>query len=724
MVFVIDASPVQREKTSSPILEKMPDLDLINEALDENGILDGAKFFSKSMGFLKVADLLSFIQVKCKKRLTAVKFDGVQVVDEIQPEHFLHYIPVSANIISCKRVITARSILEYPKAYYTGILEVNSDRFRYISFSKLPTGRLKLVVYPVMYEWKKKVIPILEVLAVEKPPEPQASITPHNLDDLRALYTMLVGEDVNVKLALLALASRLNLNRDFWVMGIVVQGESSAGKSYFVDNVLQPFRLLKRVEEFTRFTGAFLERKFRGRNMDECILTIYELFENTPQQLHLTLSEGRLRVGIVDRETGEPVEYEFEGQPFLFSTTPLEGLRPDLRNRLIVTSVDETDEQTNRIIEFQTRLAADAELAAALKQKQAEGAEAVAAWFKSLKPAYVAVPWAEKLREAVTFSSVKLRRDWRKFIALIQASALLFQHERQTFEKDGKRFVVADRRDFENVLSVMPAFKQTLQNVTETQRLILDVMDSNLTWTTSELTKVVNAKGRSMSSKRVRRILEELEELGYVVVTRNPGKENIYEKVGGYREVDFNRLLDIIPVLEQAKGLEQLEQVGTGLEHQPVLAQEAVEAGNFEESRGVGTQETHTDAPSKERGGEESESEEKVKNEVESSGFEYYGNTEKDVSEGAAACPTPLENPEFQGPTPPNPEKAECSNPIPGVFQRSNPEVSLKCAFGLHENCPGKFPSLKIDWEKKMTYPTIIPCQCTCHASNTAPEMT
>ena len=58
------------------------------------------------------------------------------------------------------------------------------------------------------------------------------------------------------------------------------------------------------------------------------------------------------------------MEYEFEGQPFLFSTTPLEGLRPDLRNRLIVTSVDESDEQTNRIIEFQTRLAADAELAA------------------------------------------------------------------------------------------------------------------------------------------------------------------------------------------------------------------------------------------------------------------------------------------------------------------------------------------------------------------------
>jgi hypothetical protein len=222
-----------------------------------------------------------------------------------------------------------------------------------------------------------------------------------------------------------------------------------------------------------------------------------------------------------------------------------------------------------------------------------------------------------------------------------------------------------------------------------------------------------------MSSKRVRRILEELEELGYVVVTRNPGKENIYEKVGGYKEVDFNRLLDIIPVLEQAKGLEQLEQVGTGLEHQPVLAQEAGENGNSEELRGVGTQETHTDASSTEGEGEVSESEEKVKNKDESSGVEYYNN----VSEGVAACPTPIENPEFWGPTPQNPEKAECSNSVPGVFQRSDPEVSLNCAFGLHEACSGEFPSLQIDWEKKMTYTTIIPCQCTCHASNTAPEV-
>jgi hypothetical protein len=99
------------------------------------------RFFSKSMGFLKVADLLSFIQVKCKKRLTAVKFDGVQVVDEIQPEHFLHYVPVLANIISCKRVIKPAAFSNTRRHTILGCLKSTQTDSATFHFSKLPTGR-------------------------------------------------------------------------------------------------------------------------------------------------------------------------------------------------------------------------------------------------------------------------------------------------------------------------------------------------------------------------------------------------------------------------------------------------------------------------------------------------------------------------------------------------------------------------------------------------------
>jgi hypothetical protein len=338
-------------------------------------------------------------------------------------------------------------------------------------------------------------------------------------------------------------------------MGVVVQGERSSGKSYFVANVLEPFALLRRVEEFTRFTGAYLERKFVGRNMDDVILVIYEMPEDAPQQLHLTLSEGKLRVGIIDRETGEPHEFAFEGMPFLFSTTPLEGLRPDIRERVIITSIDESDEQTSRIIAFQTRKAADFSFAEKIREEKQHGAEAIAGWFTNLKPAYVVIPWAAKLKEALTFMSVKLRRDWRKFLALIQASALLFQHDRVVVERDGKRIVYADRRDLENVLTVMPAFRQTLQNVNEVQRFVLDLMDPNvrITWTVRDLAKLAIERGKKITTRRLKQILDELEALGYVAVTRQPGKENLYEKIADYEKIDFSKIVDCVDVYTSAE---------------------------------------------------------------------------------------------------------------------------------------------------------------------------
>ena len=241
--------------------------------------------------------------------------------------------------------------------------------------------------------------------------------------------------------------------------------------------------------------------------------------------------------------------------PFLFSTTPLEGLRPDIRERVIVTSIDESDEQTSRIIAYQTRRAADFSFAEKIREERQHGVEAIAGWFANLRPAYVVIPWAAKLKEALTFMSVKLRRDWRKFLALIQASALLFQHDRVVIERDGKRIVHADRRDLVNVLSVMPAFRQTLQNVNEVQRFVLDLMDPNvrITWTVRDLAKLAIERGKRITTRRLKQILDELEALGYVAVTRQPGRENLYEKITDYEKIDFSRIVDQVDIYTSAE---------------------------------------------------------------------------------------------------------------------------------------------------------------------------
>jgi len=533
----------------------------LHEIVAEDGvtkdyvIIDAAKFLRHQLTSVDPFSLFQEFQLihARKPRVLWLRADGVEPLRELTATDFGKYQLIEANILSCKMMLdvqkreTGDPVIE---SFYGGVLMIGNEKFRYYAKFRIEPGKKLLLAFPRVKETKKGLRPVIDVLAVEKRREFPIILVPKTLDDLRACYPNIVGEDVNVKLALLALASRMNLDKDFWIMGIVVQGERSSGKSYFVANVLEPFAHLGRVEEFTRFTGAYLERKFAGKNMDDVILVIYEMPEDVPQQLHLTLSEGKLRVGIIDRETGEPLEFTFEGMPFLFSTTPLEGLRPDVRERVIITSIDESDEQTSRIIAFQTRKAADFLFAEKIREEKRRGAEAIAGWFANLKPAYVVIPWAAKLKEALTFTSVKLRRDWRKFLALIQASALLFQHDRVVIEREGKRIVFADRRDLENVLSVMPAFRQTLQNVNEVQRFVLDLMDPNIriTYTVRDLAKLALERGKKITTRRLRQILEELEGLGYVAVARQPGKENLYEKIADYEKVDFAKIVDQIDI--------------------------------------------------------------------------------------------------------------------------------------------------------------------------------
>ena len=513
---------------SRPAAQEWPE-EMPADIFTAEGALDVEKF-------LEIADNLPG-DIVFKNPLRIMKIDAVPVVTELGAEYVNRYRVFEGNIFSCRRVWRDNP----PRTAFAGFMMIGDEKVRYESAIRVPLGRRRVLGRLELVSTKKTIRPLLKILAYEQEKELTTDWRPSSLSDVRACFPRLVGEDMNVALLILALASRLNLNRDFWIMGVVLQGESSAGKSYLASQVLEPFRLLGRVEEFTRFTGPYLERRFRGRNMDDVILLIYELGENVPQQLHLSLSEGKLRVGLVDRETGEALEYEFEGMPFLLSTTPLEHLRPDLRNRVIVTSIDESEEQTKRILEYETWLAKNG--AAKLLDKQTEeAARQFAAYFRTLKPAAVAVPWADKLYSRLTFYNTKLRRDWKKLFALIQASALLFQHDRQVEEHDGVRVIYADKRDFENLMFVMPVFATTLQNLTPAQRKIVEVLeDTNLDvmLTLKEIMSRLAQRKIRLSPKRVYEVLNELEVLGYVVIERE-GRQNKYARVRMPESIDFS----------------------------------------------------------------------------------------------------------------------------------------------------------------------------------------
>ncbi|MHC1624045.1 MAG: hypothetical protein ACXQTR_05595 [Candidatus Methanospirareceae archaeon] len=492
-------------------------------------------------------------QVREDGQAPRLVWHGLEPLTEFKISNLRKLRPYRVKILSCKRVFIKNEYNNIEEKII-GFLELNGERFRYAAPYELPVDELVVWAIPEVKERKNDMVDIMfEIWGYEEVYSDAGLTSIQVLDDefkdlksIRDCYVKIVDEDVNVALSVLALASRLNKLRDFWVMGIILQGRSSSGKSYLMSNILKPWSLLGKVEEFTRFTGAYLERKFSNlnRNLDDVIFAIYELFSNTPQQLHLTLSEGKLKVGVVDKETGEPIEFEFEGMPFMFSTTPMEGIREDLRNRIINISIDESDEQTKKILEFETKLAKDPNFADNINRIDELNMRRLAKYIDSLEKKYVIVPYADRLFEALTFWDVKLRRDWKKLLSLLHASALLFQKRRPKITlENGEEAVVATLEDFDNLLYIMPAFEETITNLPKHCKMLFEIMKKEGAdeYTIKDLTVLVNRYDWKIGDNRVRQILKELAAMGLVAVDES-GRPHKYSIIRDYERIDLAKI--------------------------------------------------------------------------------------------------------------------------------------------------------------------------------------
>jgi hypothetical protein len=377
---------------------------------------------------------------------------------------------------------------------------------------------------------------------------------PETLDEVRCLFPKIVGEDSNVKLAILALFTLKLADPGERLMGIIVEGSNSVGKSHFSKNILKPLQMEQlgpepgdtRVIEFTRMTGAFLERALAHKNLDRRILFMQEI-SNAPYQLHLTLSEGKLKIGIVVREGGEfkPMEIEAQGQPFLWATSVEWHGSPDLIHRSVVLNLDESEEQTWRIVSFESKMAADLHFHDYIDHF----ADAAARlfyhiWRNTPDNVKVVVPFIEKLQEKIVLeANVKLRRDWNKMIALIRASAILFWKHRYRFKQlvdDGSGLkreqlvIIADERDLENVLPLLStSFRQTLTNLSNREKKVIDLLlekyanNGEGEPTPAYVKDIARETGIPAQSLR-NYIIPSLEAKGYIVCDRDGRAMGIY----------------------------------------------------------------------------------------------------------------------------------------------------------------------------------------------------
>jgi DNA primase catalytic core len=241
--------------------------------------------------------------------------------------------------------------------------------------------------------------------------------------------TGLIGEENNKLLGYIAMTSR---KRDT-PLSVLILSSSGAGKTALQDAVLAfcpPEDLVK----LTALSGKALFYK-EQTSLKHKVLALEEGdgAEEASYAIRNLISAKELvsESTIKDLATGRltTMENKVEGPTPVFLTTTRPEIDPETKSRFFVTSVDESREQTRKILSFQRRLhesdglITSPEIEAILKKHRN--------FQRLLKQIAVKNPFAGKL----TYGDDRLqgRRDQPKYLNLIKAIAFLRQMQKEVF---------------------------------------------------------------------------------------------------------------------------------------------------------------------------------------------------------------------------------------------------------------------------------------------------
>jgi DNA primase len=296
---------------------------------------------------------------------------------------------------------------------------------------KRDLGRLLLAVEQAQMELAKPQEQTAHVVTLS-PEERDAALKwlrePNLIGRLREAFHQagIIGEEGNTLVAYLAGVSQ-KLARP---LAVIIQSASAAGKTTLMDAVLSFFPEEERVK-YSAMTGQSLY--YLGEtSLKHKILAVVEEAgaERASYALKLLQSEGELTIASTGKDpaTGKLVtqEYHVEGPVMIFLTTTAIDLDEELQNRCLTLAVDESAEQTQRIHRLQRERRTLAGLVA--HQERTDLLQKLRNAQRLLSPLPVVNPFAP----ALTFVTARTRnrRDHEKYLTLIDAIALLHQHQR------------------------------------------------------------------------------------------------------------------------------------------------------------------------------------------------------------------------------------------------------------------------------------------------------
>jgi DNA primase catalytic core len=366
-------------------------------------------------------------------------------------EKNLSYEALKVNLLAAAPIVEAARSVDHPdksqpQAVYVDTLDLYQARAR-AAFVKSAAAELGVaeeiikgdvgkILLALEAEQEKLITAALEpkaaaAVSIDEPSRARAMnlLTSEDLiERIAADFSRsgVVGERSNALVGYLAAVSR-KLDRP---LALLIQSTSAAGKSSLLDAVLKFVPEEDRIV-YSAMTGQSLF--YMGeRDLKHKILAIAEEHgaARASYALKLLQSEGELTIASTSKDaaTGklETQEYRVEGPVMIALTTTAAEIDEELLNRCLVLTIDEGREQTAAIHAAQRErrtlagLLAKAERDVILKTHQDAQ--------RLLEPLAVVNPYANRL----TFldDRTRTRRDHEKYLTLIDAIALLHQHQR------------------------------------------------------------------------------------------------------------------------------------------------------------------------------------------------------------------------------------------------------------------------------------------------------
>jgi len=347
-----------------------------------------------------------------------------------------------------------------------------------------------------------------------------------------------VGEEVNKKYLFLACTSR-KLHHP---ISTVIKGESSSGKSYLVDTVTAFFPE-EDIYQYTKITANVLY--YTRKDFKHKMLVIMEGSgsEESDYSIRSFISEGSLRVSctVKNQNTGhfEEMDKVVEGPMGYIETTTKTAIHDENATRVFDIYVDDSEKQTKLILDAERRRAVQGDAAES-------GRGFVLRTFKNaqrlIKPHKVIIPFADK----ITFPTgrLRVRRDFKRFLALIEASTILHQRQREVEVKDGVNYLIATIEDYAVAYEIAEVILvQTLKDISPKAELVAKAAEKLFQGSDALTRKDFYAALPDMSATSIDRCLDELVKIGCLERAgggKGRGNAITYSKLKGLEHVQLS----------------------------------------------------------------------------------------------------------------------------------------------------------------------------------------